>query len=76
MLLSKARLWKQKLYSEPDATKYGKNLIAKGSIQNLTWLSMTDSISKRFYSEPDAVEYNKDSKPQHDLILGTKPWRS
>jgi hypothetical protein len=26
-----------------------------------------------FYSEPDVVEYNKDSKPQHDLILGTKP---
>ncbi len=22
---------------------------------------------------PDAVEYNKDSKLQHDLILGTKP---
>ncbi len=28
---------------------------------------------QRFYSEPDVVEYNKDSKPQHDLILGTKP---
>jgi hypothetical protein len=31
---------------------------------------------QRFYSEPDAVEYNKDSKLQHDLILGTKPWKS
>ncbi len=39
----------------------------------MTWSSTTDSESKRFYSEPDAVEYNKDSKPQHDLILGTKP---
>ncbi len=37
------------------------------------WLSTTYSISKKFYSEPDAVEYNKDSKPQYDLILGTKP---
>ncbi len=51
-------------------------MIAKGSIQNLTWLSMTDSESKRFYSEPDAVEYKKDSKLQHDLILGTNPWKS
>jgi hypothetical protein len=34
---------------------------------------MTDSIRKGFYSEHDAVEYDKDSKPQHDLILGTKP---
>jgi hypothetical protein len=55
--------------------KYGKTLIAKGSVQNLMWLSTTDSESKRFYSEPDAVEveYEKDSKPQHDLILGNKP---
>ncbi len=29
--------------------------------------------SKRFYSEPDVVKYDKDSKPQYDLILGTKP---
>ncbi len=28
------------------------------------------------YSEPDAVEYNKDSEPQHDLIICTKPWES
>ncbi len=62
-----------KFDSEPDAIEYCKTLIAKGSIQNLKWLSMTDSISKRFYSEPDAIEYNKDSKPQHDLILGTNP---
>ncbi len=61
------------VYSEPDTIEYGKTLIAKGSIQNLAWSSTTDSISKRIYSEPDAVEYNKDSKPQHDLILGTKP---
>jgi hypothetical protein len=78
MLLSKARLWWQKFYSEPDAVEYSKTLIAKGSIQNLTWLSTTDSISisKGFYSEHDAVEYNKDSKLQHDLIIGTKPWKS
>jgi hypothetical protein len=76
MLLSKARLWLQKFYSEPVAIEYYETLIAKGSIQNLTWSSTTDSISKRFYSEPDAVEYNKDSKPQHDLILGTNPWKS
>jgi hypothetical protein len=60
-------------YSGPDVVEYGKTLIAKGSIQNLTWSSMADSISERFYSEPDAVEYKKDSKPQHDLVLGTKP---
>jgi hypothetical protein len=60
-------------YSKPDAVEYGKTLIAKGSIKNSMWLSTTDSESKRFYSEPDAVEYKKDSKPQHDLILGTKP---
>jgi hypothetical protein len=60
-------------YSEPDAIEYGKTMIAKDSFQNLTWLSTTDSISKRFFSEPDAVEYNKDSKPQHDIILCTKP---
>ena len=76
MLLSKARLWKQKFYSEPDVIEYGETLIVKGSIQNLTWLSMTDSISKGFYPEQDAVEYNKDSKLQHNLILGTKPWKS
>ncbi len=66
----------KRLYSEPEAIEYGKTLIAKDSIQNLTWLSTTDSESKRFYSEPDVVEYNKDSKPQHDLILGTNPWKS
>ncbi len=76
MLLSKARLWYQEFYSEPNAIEYGKTLIPKGSIQNLTWLSTTDSINKGFYSEHDAVEYNKDSKLQHDLILGTKPWKS
>ncbi len=76
MLLSKARLWYQKFYSEPNAIDYGKTLIAKGSIQNLSWLSMTNSISKGFYSEHDAVKYNKDSKLQHDLILGNKPWKS
>ena len=31
---------------------------------------------QKFYSEPDVAEYYKDSKPQHDLILGTKPWTS
>ena len=60
-------------YSEHDAIECSKTLIAKGFIQNLTWSSTTDSISKRFYSEHDAVKYNKDSKPQHDLIFGTKP---
>ncbi len=75
MLLSKARLCKQKFYSEPDSIEYGKTLIAKGSIQNLTWLSTTDSISKGFYSEHDAVKYNKDSKLQHDLILGINSWK-
>jgi hypothetical protein len=30
------------------------------------------SNSKRFYAEPNVDEYNKDSKPQYDLILGTK----
>jgi hypothetical protein len=34
---------------------------------------LEDSDSKRFLSEPDAVKYNKDSKPLHDLVLGTKP---
>ncbi len=34
------------------------------------------SDSKRYYSEPDVVEYRKDSKPQYDLILGNKPWKS
>jgi hypothetical protein len=29
--------------------------------------------NRRFSSEPGAVEYNKDSKPLHDLILGTTP---
>jgi hypothetical protein len=43
------------------------------SIQDLMWLSTTDSIRKGFYSKHDAVEYNKDSKLQHDLILGTNP---
>ncbi len=76
MLLSKARLWKQKFYSEPDVIEYGETLIVKGSIQNLTWSSTTDSMSKTFYSEPDVVEYNKDSKLQHDLILGINPWKS
>ncbi len=76
MLLSKARLWEQKFYSEPDAIEYGKTLIAKGSIQNLMRLSTTDSISKGFYSEHYAVEYNQDSKLQHDLLFGTKPWKS
>jgi hypothetical protein len=30
------------------------------------------SDSKRFYTESDVVEYDKDSKLQHDLILGTE----
>jgi hypothetical protein len=30
------------------------------------------SDSKWYYSEPDAVEYSKESKPQHDLILGNE----
>ncbi len=38
--------------------------------------STTDSVSKRLYSEPDAAEYKKDCKLQHELILGTKPWKS
>ncbi len=76
MLLSKARLWQQKFYSEPNAIEYGKILIAKGCIQNLTWSSTTDSKHKGFHSEYDAVKYNKDSKLQHDLMLGTKPWKS
>jgi hypothetical protein len=63
----------KRLYSEPDVVENCKTLIAKGSIQNLMWLSMTDSESKRFYLEPDAARYNKDSKPKHDLIFGTKP---
>jgi hypothetical protein len=28
--------------------------------------------SKRFYAEPDVIKYDKDSKPQYDLILGTR----
>jgi hypothetical protein len=63
----------KRFYSEPDVVEYGKTLIAKSSIHNLMWLSTTDSENKRFYSEPDAVEYKKNSKPQHDLIFGTKP---
>jgi hypothetical protein len=31
-----------------------------------------DSDSKRFYSEPNVVEYKRNSKPYHDLILGTE----
>ncbi len=38
-----------------------ETLLAKGSSQNL---------------EPGAVEYDKDSKPLHDLVPGTKPWKS
>jgi hypothetical protein len=30
------------------------------------------SDSKWYYSEPDVVEYKKGSKPQYDLIFGTK----
>ena len=30
------------------------------------------SDSKRYYAEPDVVKYDEDSKPQYDLILGTK----
>jgi hypothetical protein len=30
------------------------------------------SDSKKYYSEPDVFEYEKGSKPQYDLILGTK----
>ncbi len=43
-----------------------------------TWCGWVwqDSDSKRFYSEPDVVKHDKDSKPKHDLILGTKPWKS
>ncbi len=66
--------WKSSL--SKHAIEYSKTLIAKGSIQNRTWSSTTDSIRKMFYSEPDAVEYNKDSKLQHDLILGINPWMS
>ncbi len=44
MLLSKARLWSQKFYSEPDSIEYGKPLIEKGSIH---------------YPEPDVVEYDR-----------------
>ncbi len=42
--------------------KYSETLVAIGSIQNLTWLSTTHSISKEFYLEHDAVEYDKDTK--------------
>ncbi len=63
----------KKIYSEHDVVEYGKTLIAKGSIQNWMWLITTETESKRFYSEPNTVKYNKDSKPEHDLILGTKP---
>ncbi len=59
----------KKFYSEPDAIEYGKTLVAKGSIQSLTWLSTTDSISKGLYSEHDAVKYNKDSKPSMTSFL-------
>jgi hypothetical protein len=34
------------------------------------------SDSQRFYMEPDVVEYDKDSKPQYDLILGTKTMKA
>ncbi len=36
----------------------------------LNFLGYSDS--KRYYSEPNVVEYKKYSKPQYDLILGTK----
>jgi hypothetical protein len=36
----------KRLYSEPDAIEYGKTLIATDYIQNLMWLSRTDSIHK------------------------------
>jgi hypothetical protein len=28
---------------------------------------------RKLSSEPDVVEHDKDSKPLHDLILGTEP---
>ncbi len=31
----------KRFYSEPDVAKYGKTLIAKGSIQNLMWSSIS-----------------------------------
>ncbi len=38
-----------------------------------TWCSWVrqNSVSKKFQLEPDADQYDKDSKPLHDLILGT-----
>ncbi len=38
--------------------------------------SNKNADSQRFYSDPGAVEYNKDSKQLHELVLGTKPWKS
>ncbi len=69
MPLSKAGLWQQKSYSETDVNEYGKTLIAKGSIQNLTWSSTTHSISKGVKLEHDAVEYHKDSKASMTSFL-------
>ncbi len=38
--------------------------------------SNRDADSWGFWSEPGAVEYDKDSKPLHDLVPGTTPWKS
>ncbi len=54
---------------EYDPNEYDKTLIAKGSTQNLMWLSTTHSISKGFQLECDAVEYDKDNKPSMTSFL-------
>ncbi len=40
----------KRFYSEPDVVKYDKPLIAKGSIQNQMWLSMTRIVSHNMTS--------------------------
>ncbi len=34
------------------------------------------SDSKRYLAAPDIVEYDKINKPQFDIILGVKPWKT
>ncbi len=50
------------------------NLLKVLSQKRVELLKYADN--KRFSSEPDLSEYNKDSKPLHDLVLSTEPWKS
>ncbi len=70
---------KDKLMMLPYSQKAGSRVVEyfNGIFQTMckarVELNFFDySDSKRYYSQPDVVEYKKGSKPQYDLILGTK----